>query len=326
MPFTGMFNAHRQGMSLTPTHVDHIYYFSVGYGIYDNFYVTTADEELDAVPDEWDWDTVMWAKFNGSLSAGQLDYPLNSINSFRIKRRFKGEPDTAWITMFEVPIETTDDLFFTLYDKYVQWCKTYEYSMVPVVDQVETINITYDVTVDFAGVYITDGTTSYHAIADAYINSYQRNHAGSIIETLASKYPYWIQNGLINYDTGSAEGVFMPLADDGCTLITNGGKCDCTSDKLNETNPFDYRAAVLNFLLNKHAKILKDSGGHVWLCQITGDPQVSVNQNSPYKIKISFNWSQVGDENSQEDLFNEGMIDVAPHITAYDEESSYARA
>lgn len=299
MAFNGVtFAAHKDAVSLTPTQVDNITSVSASNAIYDNLYMSDSESELTSIPDSWDWDTIMWAQFNGTLSAGNLDYMLDQINALRVKRRLKGE--STWVTLFEVPVSTADDLVFTLYDKYVQYGRTYEYALVPVVDAIESEVIGREVEVRFNGMYITDGETSYHTMMEGYIDNYQRNHGGTLVDTLSNKYPYFIQNSAANYDSGSAQGLFLPVQSDGCKISTD--------------NAFEYRKALLDFLRNGQAKILKDCFGQIWMIQVTDDPTVSMSDH-PYKMITAFNWGEVGDVNSQQDLYDNGFISVAPHIT-----------
>lgn len=299
MGFNGTcFASHSESMVITPTHVDNINYVWANNAIWDDLYLGIDTEVLKDVPEAWDWTTVMWAQFNGTLNAGNLDYMLSQINALRIKRRIKGE--SQWITMFEIPVETVEDIQFYIYDNYVQWGQTYEYALVPVVDQIEAITVSREVTVSFNGMYITDGEMSYYTFAQGVINQYQRNHGGTALETLSRKYPYYIKNAKLDYDSGSAEGVFYPLLSDNCTIST---------DRL-----FDYRTKLAKFLLNGRAKILKDSFGHIWMVHITGDV-THTNGGHPSVIITAFNWSEIGDVNSQQDLYDYGFIKVAPHIT-----------
>lgn len=299
MSFTGFtFAAQQAAMSLTPTQVDSINRVELNGGIYDNLYITDSSSILDAIPDNWDWNTIMWAQFNGTLTAGNLAYMLDQINALRIKRRIKGE--TEWITLFEVPVSGIEDLTFSLYDKYVQYGKEYEYALVPVVDTIESEVIGREVEVKFNGLYITDGETSYHTLMECGVNTYQRNHGGSTVETLNNRYPYFVQNSAVNYDSGSAQGLFLPVKQDGCKITTD--------------NAFDYRQGLLNFLRNGRAKILKDCFGQIWMVQVTDDPNVQGGDH-PHKMIVTFNWSEVGDVNSQQDLYDNGLITVAPHIT-----------
>lgn len=54
--------------ALTPTGVENINYVELKNGIYDDLYITKAtDFELThECPKEWDFNTVLWAKFNNT--------------------------------------------------------------------------------------------------------------------------------------------------------------------------------------------------------------------------------------------------------------------
>lgn len=298
MGFNGTcFAAHSQSMRVTPTHVDNISLFEVSGATFNDLYVGTDPEVLTQIPDTWSWTTSMYAKFDGTLTAGNLDYMIEQISAVRVKRRIKGTNN--WITLWEVPVSKAEDLQFYEYDDYVQWGQTYEYALVPVVDQIEALTNTLDVTTLFSGMYITDGETAYYTYAEPQIGTYQRNAGGIPVETMAGKYPYYVKNSAVDYDSGSAEGIFYPLAADNCTIST---------DKL-----FDYRQAFMRFLTNGRAKILKDCYGQIWMVHITGSP-TNTRDGHPMVTKTSFEWSEIGDVNSQRDLYDYGFVDVAPHI------------
>lgn len=299
MRFTGAcFTAHTHSMNCTPTAIDNINYVQVNNAIFDDVYIGTDTAILDDIPGNWDWSTVMYAEFNGDLTAGNLNYMLEQINALRVKRRRKN--DAQWVTLFEIPVSTAEDMQFYLYDKYVQYGQEYEYLLVPVVDQIEAISVSREVTPIFNGMYITDGQMSYYTFAGNGIQSYQRNHGGTMVETLAQRYPYYIKNSANNYDSGSAEGNFYPVRDDNCTF---------TVDKL-----FDYRKGLSDFLLNGRAKILKDCFGHIWMVHIT-DTVTHTRDGHPQIVITAFNWSEIGDPNSQRDLYDYGFINIAPHIS-----------
>lgn len=292
------FAAHSHSMDCTPTHVDNINSVTANNAIFDYLYIGIDEAVLTDIPASWDWTTVLYADFNSNLTGGNLDYTLSQINAVRIKR--KRAEDSQWITLFEVPISSAEDMQFYLYDKYVQYGQPYSYTLVPVVDQIEAMAVTRDVTPTFNGMYITDGETSFYTIAGNGIQTYQRNHGGTAVETLARRYPYYIKNSQANYDSGSAEGLFFPVSEDNCSLSTN--------------ELFDYRCSLDDFLMNGRAKIIKDCFGQIWMVNVT-DVVSHSRDGHPHVVVTAFNWAELGDVNSQQDLYDYGFTDVSPHVT-----------
>lgn len=68
--------------ALTPTGIENINYVELKNGIYNDLYLTkSGDFELTGrFPDEWDFDTLLWAKFNGSTNAGNVDWNLDNTS------------------------------------------------------------------------------------------------------------------------------------------------------------------------------------------------------------------------------------------------------
>lgn len=79
--------------SLTPTGVENINYVELKKGIYDDLYISkSANFELvNKQPEEWDFDTVLWAKFNGNTSAGNVDWTLKTTSHIILKKQDRGE-------------------------------------------------------------------------------------------------------------------------------------------------------------------------------------------------------------------------------------------
>ena len=68
---------------------------------------------------------------------------------------------------------------------------------------------------------------------------------------------------------------------------------------------------IKDFLANKKPKILRDWTGQSWLCIATDDVQISYAENSGLRVpNVTFTWTEIGDVNSQEDLYNNGVINT----------------
>ena len=65
-------------------------------------------------------------------------------------------------------------------------------------------------------------------------------------------------------------------------------------------------------LTNKKPKIIKDWNGQAWLCIITGNPSTSYISNTGMGLmSISADWTEVGDVNNQDDLYANGLLEIA---------------
>ena len=125
-----------------PTAINNITSTKLENGIYDRWYLTsdTSEPYPTTIPDQWDYDTIMDADFNGNISAGNVEFTLDEITGFKIKRREVGTFD--WITLVELPVATLEDLHLSFNDNLNANFKNYEYALVPVVNDIEGDYIT----------------------------------------------------------------------------------------------------------------------------------------------------------------------------------------
>lgn len=280
----------------SPNQVDNITSTQIQNGIFDHFNVT-RDTSLTfptTIPTEWNYDTVLDADFNGNLNAGNVDFLVEQLSAIKIKRRVKGEFN--WITLTTIPIATVADLTFAFNDILNVYGAEYEYAFVPVLNDVEGNYIINSVLSQFNGVFIGDGTAIYRFLYDVNYGTNARNQKVGTFEPLGNPYPIIISNGVLSYDTGTVS-----------TTILN--------DDYEETGILDPQAIVTkkeqikNFLTNKKPKILKDWNSGAWLVYCTGNPQITYKASSGMRIpNISVDWTEVGDLNSQTDLFNNGLV------------------
>ena len=123
-------------LDATPVAQSDITSIKIENGIYDYLYAAVKDLSYSTdAPSNWDFDTRLYAKFNGNLLAGNTDFALSAINKLRLKRRKYG--DTAWTTLYEQSVTTSEDLSVLYYDRTARSKVKYEYTIVPVFGQVE---------------------------------------------------------------------------------------------------------------------------------------------------------------------------------------------
>ena len=69
------------------------------------------------------------------------------------------------------------------------------------------------------------------------------------------------------------------------------------------------KEVLLNFLMNKKPKMIKDMNGNKWLVFFTGNPSLSYDNNyGQGMVKVNAEWTEVGDSESKDDLYEAGMI------------------
>ncbi len=126
----------------------------------------------------------------------------------------------------------------------------------------------------------------------------QKNTQVGVSNTLEGKYPYVFFNGENDYYTGSLSATFIKLLD-------VPGRCFAdTSDELHA-----HYAEVMDFLNDRRAKILKYADGRVRMIEITTPPSDSSPDHFD-KHTISFDYTEIGDPYSNEDMNNYGFLDV----------------
>lgn len=271
-------------------------------GVFDTLYVTSPYAGLTlpitstaAASLQWGLHTIMLAKYEGNLSAGNLvvDYLQSQIESVKIKRRKKGVIND-WVTVAKIPVNSENDLKFTLRDYYTQAKTTYEYSYGISLGNIELdMQMNKTVYSDFDGIYILDKNNVFNTPLDVTFSS-TKNHPSEIVQPINSQFPVHVSCGGANYYSGSASGTFIAL-----DIKNHSWKVD---DGVN------YRQKLMAFLCNGKPKILKYRDGRIWIIGITDNPSES-EQNHPDKIQTSFSWTQIGEANDFDDLYYNGFID-----------------
>lgn len=247
--------------------------------------IKTADELTNA---NWDFDTILRALFNGNALAGNIDYAVSEIDSLRLKRRKKGDLD--WILIAEKAVTDAEDLSLS-YDDKTAGIGEYEYAVIPVMGGVEGSFFANSIESKFNGMFIADASGIYGTDLEVSCTS-QTNQPTSVVVTLARKYPYIIHNPTIGYESGSASGYFVENKADGYDI--KGG--------------LEYRNQLDKFLINGLPKILKIDDGRMWLVDISSSSVAKENKGHYEFIGTSFEWTESGDCNSQEDLYSAGLI------------------
>lgn len=287
--------------ALTPTNIENINYVELKNGIYDDLYISKAtDFELtNKCPEEWDFDTVLWAKFDGNTNAGNVDWNLETTSHIVLKSRIEGE--FRWKTIAVKEINSIEDFVINYPDYFIASGQTVEYAIVNVLYGSEGNYATTKITPKFSKMFlIEDGIVWGTDITDGYCNT-TRNIPSSTVELLNKKYPIFIRNTIANYDTGSCAGSFVPL--------TAEDSCELAYDTQHDYQRIKYQREFMDFLCDGIPKILKMPDGRIWIIQVTPNPADNANQNYNDR-ETSWSWVEIGDVNSEEDLYYLGLSDV----------------
>lgn len=277
-----------------PTNIEKLDSVKIENAVYNDLLVT---EDITSafsteVPEDWDIYTILLATFNNTLQAGSIDYSLDDIDYIRIKRRKYGDFD--WETIFEQKIETLQDLVFSGEDYFAMNETEYEYAWVPVLSGAEGNYITQQIESKFRGVYIADADVIYKMSAGVSYGPSEQTQLVAVYNPLGKQYPIYVSNGATNYQTGSVTAKIIGDYED--THIFD------RKEMVQQKN------AMLKWLTNKRAKVLKDFNGNIWLIYITGSPSVSYDaQWGNGMMEISFQYGEIGDADNGDDMRNVGL-------------------
>lgn len=290
------FCADGNALDPTPTVVNNITYTRVQNGIFDHFNVSrdTSFDYSSIIPTDWDVNTLMNASFAGNASAGNVAQVASGVTSVRVKRRIKGTFD--WITIREIPVTKPEDLSFVITDNLNAYNVEYEYAYVPMMEDVEGSYIIESILSKFEGVFICDIDTVFKFYAGVEYDTNDAIQQVGVFQPFNRKYPIIVSNSIMQYQTGGIGGWVLP-------------------EDYEDTHVFDRskivkeKEVLLNFLMNKKPKILKDMNGNNWLVYFTGNPTVTYDNNyGQGMLKVSAKWTEVGDPNDKTDLYENGLI------------------
>lgn len=288
--------------ALTPTGIENINYVELKNGIYDDLYIT-KDVSFELSPDyemRWDFNTILWAKFNGNTNAGNVDWSLETTSHIALKSRTEG--NFKWKTLLVKPVNELDDFKINYPDYFIASGQPVEYAIVPVFYGCEgTYSIT-SVVSKFSKMFIIEDETVWGTeITEGYCDT-TRNIPSSNVELLERRYPIFIKNTIANYDTGNCKGSFVPLDEE---------SCEFGYDSEQDYWRIKYQREFMDFICDSIPKILKLPDGRLWLIQITPNPTDTANQQYNDR-EHTWSWVEIGDVDSEEDLYYLGFSKVEP--------------
>lgn len=288
----------KEAVPANPTAVENATYVSLSNGIYDDFLITRdTTSPTDIVPDYFDYDTYLWAAFNGNTIAGNFQYSTDTVSHILLKRRMYG--DTKWMTIRAFDINNVNDLDVRGVDYYCPYGDV-QYAIVPSYYGIEGNYNIVTTKSTFDGFFIAEKDQTWGTIiSDCYCNS-TRNIEVGIQTLLNNKYPTTVSNSISNYDSGTCSGEFYKYFEDECTFEVGEGY---------DTHNTRYRKEFMNYLTNKHPKILKVCDGRIWLISVSGSPTDSAVDL--YNLReISFEWTETANYLSEEDMYYSNLSDV----------------
>lgn len=292
-----LFCADVMSVACTPTDINNITRMELSDGMYDDLRVThNVTEELSSeVNQEWDWDTILHAKFNNNTSAGNVDWDLDRVSYLLIKRKKVNE--FKWITLEAHETKTIEDFNLRNIDITATPNYEYQYAAVPIINGVEGFYSIDTVKVLINSLFIGDRDEVWCTdISDNYLDNVSQVPQQSVV-TMYDRYPTIVRNTAANYEEITVNAQFIPTEEDGCTINLDG----------DEQKRVDYNNRAKMFLRNENTKILKSMDGNIWLVYVTTPPSDTAVDDYKNR-KITFTCTEVGDVNDEEDLYEAGLI------------------
>lgn len=289
----GSFCAGQYSLDYTSTQINNINKVEIHNGIFNRLYITkNVNTPYDnIIQEDWDYDTILDANFDGNLIAGNVNFTLEQIDSVIIKRRKKGTE--KWLAIYKKSVETEDDFNFSFLDRLARSNTTYEYALIPSLNNIEgNVNIS-EVYSEFEGLFIVEKDISFSSFINITIST-QKNRPTATINPLNSKYPFVITNGINNYYSGNTSAVFIESQD------------ECYN--WDYYNSIEYRENLMEFLHNGHTKLLKHFDGRIFLICIT-DATTQDESISNYFPTTTFNWIEIGNPEDNKTLYDNNLID-----------------
>ena len=202
------------------------------------------------------------------------DTPAADVKKVVIQRQPASGGD--WVTVREIPVVTSDDIVFVLYDYTALSMAAYSYRSVIVLADSETPGGTASLTVRTRGISIAENDRAYIALFNTSY-THQRNFPFAQVVPYYSRYPHIVQNGTMNYESGSAEGFFNPIGD-GCQIAMKYG---------------DYERELVDFLSDGIPKMLTTQDGRGWYVEISS-PVTHHADGVNGVVSAQFDWVEVG--------------------------------
>ena len=284
--------------SINPMYLDvgNIKKIKLTNALIDEFSLLTGIQNISSIKSEWSVYNLLFAKFQGNLNAGNVDFASISVATLKIKRR-KTEELNNWYTLKQLDyVANQSDEFFDNTNVYGQ---EYEYAIVPTTSSnIEGEYITNSILSEFNSAFICERDVSYKLLYDMNYDDVTRVKPVAVFQPIGSKYPLTVRNGQINYEQGGLKALVL------------GQETEASYGTINRVKEVSHRKALLDFLANGNTKILKDFNGNAWMIQVSDNPQISyVNDLSQALANISIKWVEVGSIDSKSDLYYENLIE-----------------
>lgn len=286
--------------TITPTAINDINYLQASGIYYDDIYITrnVTYTPTTEIPQDWDEDTIFHAKYDGDLTAGNVNFRYKDIEDGVVLVKRRQTSGFHWITLQANGVYDPEDLRFKFIDYTAAPDTEYEYALVPIIGGTEADYYRERITPTTERLVIVDNSALWATIVTNGFCDSQRNTAPGVVDTMNNKYPTIIHNGMANYDTVSVTAGWFPAEEDDCTLMIGEEYNHWVSQ---------YAKRFMDFLTNRKVKMLKNVDGRMWLCYVTTLPS-NTARDVYWDREINFGVTEIGDVEGEKALYDAGLI------------------
>ena len=228
------------------------------------------------------------------------DGTITLLSYVIIKRKIVGE--NLFTSVYQKRVNTDEDLDFTFKDRLCRNNYTYQYQVE--YRSVAGVEYTRTATVksEFDVLVVCDANAIWKTPLNVSAIGLTTVKPFAINTPIYAKKPSYYSNTATNYEEGTCTGIFIKMT---------GPENKITFDT---DHNWKYRKDFKNFITQGNAKVIKSVSGEMWLVGIKSD---SITDNSLFANaeiegarQLEFGWLEIGDVDSEQDLYENGLINV----------------
>ena len=249
---------------------------------------------------QWCETTEFLGRFQNDLECGNIK-GINGVAPSHIafKKRIKGTED--WLCFALEQFVEYETNIYEIND-YMAWSgDVYEYAVVPALYNPATGKykegeyVINEIQAEYSGVWIVDSEKSVNAIYNADFGTTSHNRIENTLQPLNRRFPIVQRIANVKYDSGQLSFILMSKE-----TAKNLKGVDVLADR-------KYLDEIMDWMEDNSIKIIKDENTRKNLVHIS-DVKDEYNQDFMGGLPtVSFNWEEVGDVFSQEDMVEFGF-------------------
>lgn len=228
--------------------------------------------------------TVMLAQFMGSLEAGSISNNGIEIDKVRFQKRKTDE--LYWTDVAELDYDSPNKTLYEALDKYIQNDFEYEYSLVPVTDEILGLRVKSEpIIADYEGYFISDRDNNFHLLFNGEMGSISHNVQNTVFEPLNSRYPV-VSYSNLDYRQSSLSAVVIS------TSSYEDNQINIRAEKMG-------REKMMEFIKSKKPKVFRGQNSEIMLISIIDNPTEDHNNKVAGIASVSFSFIEIGDMSSE---------------------------